>query len=144
MGLEIVALVFRVPFGPVHQLLLGRTNRDIGRRVVIARENSERVLQRWLGDGFNLDLLHDKNERVLLSTVQRTNALIVEMTSLETAFTAHDVGAADFTPYVAQIVRRAGLVRLTRVFTNFAEHGLLVGDTTRHFGWFAGLAMFII
>jgi hypothetical protein len=66
------------------------------------------------------------------------------MASLETAFTTHDVGAADFTPWVAQIMRRVGLVRLTRVFTNFTEHGLLVGDTTRHFGWFAGLAMFII
>jgi hypothetical protein len=64
--------------------------------------------------------------------------------ALETALAAHDIGAAYFALGVAHIMSLTHLVRLTQVFTNFTENGLLVGDTKRHFGWFAELAMFII
>jgi len=147
--LEEILVIVGVPVCPAGWLFLYGTDRDIGRRGIRTRdlrlgigisESVENVLRRGLGLGFgrNLGLLIGNKARpvrLLQDTPLNTNTLIVEMAALHSTLMTHDVGAADLTLGVADVMRSTKLHRLSCILADLAKRGilgLLLVDTTGH------------
>lgn len=145
--LEELLVIVGLPVCPARWLFLYGPDRDIGGRGIRAlgigvriSESVENVLRRGLGLGLGGDLdflLGNKAGpvRFLSNTLRGANTLVVEMASLHATVAAHDIGAADLTPEITDVVTTTYLSGLSRILADLAKCGLLgllLVDTTGH------------
>ena len=142
--LEEILVIVGVPVCPALGLFLYGPDRDIGGRTlgigVRISESVEDVLRRGLGLvlGRDLDFLLGNKAgpvRFLSNTLRGANTLVVEMASLHSTVVTHDIGAADLTPEITDVVTTTYLSGLSRFLADLAKCGLLgllMVDTTGH------------